>query len=347
MAKSEFLMLAHKYDPDKHVIAGAYISEKLDGVRAFWDGGISCGLRADEIPWANVEKDRKTTICTGLWTRYGKIIYAPAWWLESLPKSVCFDGELYCGMGDFQRLISTVKQHVPDSRWQSVTYRVFDSPHYPVVMGDRIINNTQFRKSINGAYVWAQGKVEGFHDRLFLSFEPTYHWLTRLFAVTPMPHCILHSQVQLPFHTAQAQKYVDEFCNQIVEAGGEGAIIRRAMSTWVPERSHDLLKVKPWKDSEGIVVGYKWGELTDKGSKLLGMMGSLRVSWKGVEFDLSGFTDSERQMIGSGEPGSIANSDSYNPMFRCGTKVTFKYRDLTDSGTPKEARYFRKYNYWF
>ena len=32
------VMLAHNYDPDKHNPTGWLMSEKLDGVRCFWDG---------------------------------------------------------------------------------------------------------------------------------------------------------------------------------------------------------------------------------------------------------------------------------------------------------------------
>ena len=32
------VMLAHNYDPDKHNPTGWLMSEKLDGVRCYWDG---------------------------------------------------------------------------------------------------------------------------------------------------------------------------------------------------------------------------------------------------------------------------------------------------------------------
>ena len=54
MSKREFLQLADHYDPAKHNVAGWFISEKLDGTRCFWDGGLSRGLPTDSIPWASV-----------------------------------------------------------------------------------------------------------------------------------------------------------------------------------------------------------------------------------------------------------------------------------------------------
>jgi hypothetical protein len=57
MAKSlrrEFLQLADHYDASKSKVAGWFISEKLDGTRCFWDGGVSRGVPTEEVPWASV-----------------------------------------------------------------------------------------------------------------------------------------------------------------------------------------------------------------------------------------------------------------------------------------------------
>ena len=51
MARREFLQLAEPFSPAKHQVAFHYISEKLDGTRCFWDGGLSRGLRTEDIPW--------------------------------------------------------------------------------------------------------------------------------------------------------------------------------------------------------------------------------------------------------------------------------------------------------
>ena len=82
----EFLQLADSLDTKKHKIGGFYVSEKLDGTRAFWDGGITRGLPTASVPWASVADpktgDRKAKIkpvSTGLWSRYGNPIMAPDW----------------------------------------------------------------------------------------------------------------------------------------------------------------------------------------------------------------------------------------------------------------------------
>src|SRR5690348_4396294 len=113
--KREFLMLAHKYQP-KIDICGWYCSEKLDGIRAFWDGGISRGLPCREVPYANVTKHNRylnEQIATGLWTRYGQAIQAPAWFLDKLPP-VMMDGECWSGYGKFERTMSITRDLVPN-----------------------------------------------------------------------------------------------------------------------------------------------------------------------------------------------------------------------------------------
>src|SRR5437763_15350446 len=118
---------------------------------------------------------------------------------------------------------------------------------------------------------------------------------------------------------------------------------------------------------EGEVIGYVWGEETNKGSKLLGLMGSMIVQLEsGVIFNLSGFTNAERILtvkperwegIGIKNPDSArtfaAEHGKRNPgeqvpewvqsdLFPIGSKVTFKYRELTSEGKPKEAKYWRR-----
>jgi ATP-dependent DNA ligase len=88
-------------------------------------------------------------------------------------------------------------------------------------------------------------------------------------------HTQLAPQERLPIGTEAAQARLNERLTEVLAGGGEGLIIRRANSLWLPERSHDVLKYKPDNDAEGVVTGYIWGRRTDKGSKLLGLMGAL------------------------------------------------------------------------
>ena len=82
---------------------GWLVSEKLDGVRAWWDG-------------------------RQLRFRSGIDIQAPAWFLAQLP-DVALDGELWMGRGRFEALVGAVRRKDPiDAAWRAIRYQVFDLP---------------------------------------------------------------------------------------------------------------------------------------------------------------------------------------------------------------------------
>lgn len=88
------------------------VSEKLDGVRAFWDGH-------------------------SLLTRNGNTIAAPAWFVAKFPARP-LDGELWIGRGQFDRLSATVRRQVPDdAEWRQVRYMLFELPQAPGTFRER------------------------------------------------------------------------------------------------------------------------------------------------------------------------------------------------------------------
>ena len=50
--RREFLQQAKTYKNQNP--AGWYVSEKLDGTRCFWDGGVTRGVPTESVPWANI-----------------------------------------------------------------------------------------------------------------------------------------------------------------------------------------------------------------------------------------------------------------------------------------------------
>jgi DNA ligase-1 len=82
------------------------VSEKLDGVRALWDG-------------------------QSLRFRSGRPIAAPAWFLAGLPASA-LDGELWLGRHSFDVLSGVVRKEIAvDDEWHAVRYMAFDLPRAP------------------------------------------------------------------------------------------------------------------------------------------------------------------------------------------------------------------------
>ena len=96
------LLLAEAYR-DNIDVRQYWVSEKLDGVRAFWNG-------------------------EQLVSRGGNVIAAPAWFVANFPK-VALDGELWLGRGQFAATLSIVSKDQPiDSEWQNIGYFMFELP---------------------------------------------------------------------------------------------------------------------------------------------------------------------------------------------------------------------------
>ncbi|WFD32744.1 hypothetical protein MSPP1_003795 [Malassezia sp. CBS 17886] len=116
--------------------AGWWISEKLDGVRAFWDG-------------------------KQLWSRRGKPWPAPAWFCEALPRDTALDGELWIGRGLFERTAGVCRSSRTDD-WAQVKYIVFDAPAWTELPVERRWGRLaeQFRTT-HGVYVLEHTKCRG------------------------------------------------------------------------------------------------------------------------------------------------------------------------------------------
>ncbi len=353
--KREFVQLAHTLNMKKHRISGMCISEKLDGMRAIWDGGASRGTPTAEVPWANTAKDyrfKKEQIATGLWSRYGHALHAPDWFLNHLPEGHILDGELWAGPGRFQEVTSIVRSLDKDAEWGEIDYMVLDLIDANIIFEPGLISNPNFTKVIteDAWKFWFKhidlALVEAVPNR----FEARYKQLLEIVGLRP--NVTLHPQVKTPMGTEEAEAHINVFLEYVLQIGGEGIILRHPDTPWQACRSKDVLKYKPHHDAEGTVIGYTWGRETDKGSKLLGKMGALILEVDGREFKLSGFTDTERELVwadgseavdyGRERPGEKAALFIMNPMFPIGSQITYKYRELSEDGIPKEARYWRK-----
>ena len=355
MAKREFLMQLHKYDETKK-IAGCFVSQKKEGMRAFWDGGLSRGLWKDQIPYANLARDKKRERATGLWSRLGNVIHPPDWWLDHLPKQICLDGELWnetLSPGAMQDLMSTCKKKIPDEGWKIVRYHVFDRPLAQDVFAKGKVSFT------TDDYV----ELEEYKGKMIKPFSFLEFYNRAMIARISIENKVIKLTTQIILSDDESEAR-DEMLKQlriICAAGGEGIVIRKPSSIWTPERSWNILKHKPRHDAEAIVVGYISGKKTEKGGTWLGMIGSLIVETsEGIQFKLSGFTRDERVLshVNPGKRNDICfmnaatwakkNPNSscppwiHNNLFVIGSIITYRYRSHTRDGVPVEASYYRK-----
>lgn len=106
------LQLANNYHTDIQ-LQDYWVSEKLDGVRAYWDG-------------------------QNFLSKNGNTYQAPVWFTKDFP-SFALDGELWLARAKFDALSGIVRKVEPNNaEWQQVTYQVFDLPDSKQNFDDRL-----------------------------------------------------------------------------------------------------------------------------------------------------------------------------------------------------------------
>jgi DNA ligase-1 len=184
------LMLANIFEEENVDVREYWISEKFDGVRAYWNG-------------------------ERLLTRAGHVIHAPDWFVGGWPKEA-LDGELWIGRGQFEVLLSTVRDETPDDdAWRQVRFQVFDLPGRAVPFSERLAALGDLLRSLDRSWV-----------------QPANQW------------------------RVADQNALEAHLDRIIAAGGEGLMLHRDTSLYHAKRSNDLLKLKPYKDAEAQVIGH-------------------------------------------------------------------------------------------
>ena len=121
------LLLANSYR-DGTDLEQYWVSEKLDGVRARWNGET-------------------------LVSRRGSRFNAPAWFTEGFPP-VPLDGELWMGRGTFERLSGAVRRKTPDdAEWRAIRFMVFDLPASPAPFDGRLQRLREMFETIESPHI--------------------------------------------------------------------------------------------------------------------------------------------------------------------------------------------------
>ena len=119
------LQLARVYQPGMD-LQGYWVSEKLDGVRAYWDG-------------------------QQLLSRGGNVIAAPEWFLRDFPDQP-LDGELWMGRGRFAQVSAAIRRLQPKAEeWRQIRFMLFDLPASGVSFSERITRMRQLTRD-TGSY---------------------------------------------------------------------------------------------------------------------------------------------------------------------------------------------------
>ncbi len=113
-------------------ITGWVMSEKLDGVRAYWNG-------------------------KELLSRSGKKIYAPKWFTKDYPPFE-IDGELWTKRGDFENIVSIVRDKTPSKEWKEIKHYIFEVPNEKGELFERLAKVKPYEN--NHIKIMAQIKVK-------------------------------------------------------------------------------------------------------------------------------------------------------------------------------------------
>jgi len=135
--KKPDLLFLNKYSEDINVTSW-YMSEKLDGVRAYWDG----------------EK---------LVSRNGKIFKAPKFFTKGFPKRE-LDGELWTKRGDFSHISSIVNTKLSKLEWKELTYNIFEVSNAAGTLNERLnrVKESQYIRVIEQIKVKNKKHLDSF-----------------------------------------------------------------------------------------------------------------------------------------------------------------------------------------
>lgn len=100
------------YNENQHKINNWIMSEKLDGIRAYWNG-------------------------KKLLSKNGNKIYIPKELIKNYP-SFHLDGELWTKRNDFENIQSIVLDKTPTKKWKEITYNIFEVPNQKGNFNQRI-----------------------------------------------------------------------------------------------------------------------------------------------------------------------------------------------------------------
>jgi len=108
--------LLAKIQPSGHDPTGWWMSEKLDGFRAIWDG-------------------------KEFYSRNGNVFESPQFFKDLLPTNFMLDGELWLGRGSFDDMGFVRNKYADAKRWKEsgLKYMVYDIPSYDKPFEDRMV----------------------------------------------------------------------------------------------------------------------------------------------------------------------------------------------------------------
>lgn len=336
-------------------LQGYVVSEKLDGVRALWDG-------------------------VNLKSRSGKAFSPPKCWVENLP-DFALDGELFIDRGKFEEVLSVVSkgdsqcEKCKCEEWSKVGYFIFDVPQ-----ANQKTNTESSAKSSADSSAESSAKSYTLLERLALLES----WLENranktnktnqakttegknsadLDSKKASKNPILHI---IPQESVPSQEALQKKLKEVEKLGGEGLVIRKNNAPYERFRTTNAMKLKSYSDTECVVVAHNQGK-----GKFSHALGSLTCESLPLDFATTKSAKNTKN-ADSAQPNNIADSTdsaqstpltfpthSRKIRFKIGsgfsdkdraapppigTTITYKYYGLTKNGLPRFPVFLRVYS---
>jgi len=233
------LFLLNNYSEDMNV-SGWYMSEKLDGVRAYWNG----------------EK---------LISRSGKYFAAPLFFTKDFPKTE-LDGELWTKRDDFSNIVSIVNKKKAHNGWKRLTYNVFEVPNAKGRLIKRLstVRESQYIKVVNQLKVENKSALDKF---LKLVQEKSGE------GVVVRNASLLYYSGRKD-SALKVKSYIDTECEVIAYSQGKGKYENLLGSLVCKLKNGRIIKVGSGFTNEerihppkiGAIITFKYYGLTSKGN---------------------------------------------------------------------------------
>jgi DNA ligase 1 len=189
--------------------------------------------------------------------------------------------------------------------------------------GELWIDRKQFQRTVS--IVRRQDQSEHWKEVRFVvfdapgsggPFEERLKFLSESLPAKRLPFALLH-----PHQRCRGLSHLREELARVESLGGEGLMLRQPASNYEVGRSSTLLKIKTFHDAEAVVLAHQPGK-----GKFKGKLGALAVQLPdGTEFSVgTGFSDAQRAA-----PPPV------------GSKITFRYQELSDGGVPRFPSFVR------
>ncbi len=123
-----------------------WISEKLDGIRGYWNG-------------------------EQLLTKSGRALNPPKWFTKHWPKTT-IDGELWMGRNTFEQVMSCTMRKISGACWQDIRFMMFDLPKHTGNFSERLHQLKRISENTKSKYIQVikQQKVST-HHQLFMLLD--------------------------------------------------------------------------------------------------------------------------------------------------------------------------------